>query len=418
MALTYNLIADNTTNGTLGAINVNTGLVTFVPNANFSGTAGHFTYQVDNGFGLSNIAQVNVNVSPVNDPPNITSNAPSQTYFVGDTYSYTPITATDPDHTVSELTWSSTNIPAWLTLTQSNGVASISGTVPSGSASFDLVVTDPLGLTDTQSITVGGIVPDVNSYFKFFFDSSGSMNSTLSRLQRDLQGIGVTDPYTDSTCLAYYLQDFYATGLYESQGNTNNATNGTDDFAAKVLLVSEGSENFFLQLNNMGSSSTNGFSTVDPGGDFPGASSVVIGVFMDEASNIGISSNPTEPNSWTNTATTTSPITSAGMFALQDLRTQVTSLNATNTGFYRGLMYCVEVANQAGTDSNLLSAYNSAVTDDANTQFGTNGLLSIGSYITPSGTSNIDDGNTTDGYYTEKVIDSLQGLGYSIPNYV
>ena len=416
MALTYNLIADNTTNGTLGAINVNTGLVTFVPDANFSGTAGNFTYQVDNGYGLSNIAQVNVNISPVNDPPNITSNAPNQTYFVGDAYSYTPITATDPDHTVPELTWSSTNIPAWLTLTQTNGVASISGTVPNGSATFDLVVTDPLGLTDTQSITVGGIVPDVNSYFKFFFDSSGSMNSTLTRLQRDLQGTGVTDPYTDSTCLQYYLQDFYATGLYESQGNTNNATNGADDFTAKVLLVSEGSENFFLQLNNMGNSSTTGFSTVDPGGDFPGASSVVVGVFMDEASNLGISDSGT--NTWASTATTSSPITTGGMTALSNLKSQITSLNATNTGFYRGLMYCVEVNGQVGAESNLLSAYNSAVTDDTNTQFGANGLLSINSYITPTGTPNIDDGNTTDGYYTEKVIDSLQGLGYSIPNYV
>ena len=416
MALTYNLIADNTTNGTLGAINVNTGLVTFVPNANFSGTAGHFTYQVDNGYGLSNIARVNVNVSPVNDPPNITSNAPTQTYFVGDAYSYTPITATDPDHTVPELTWSSTNIPAWLTLTQANGVASISGTVPNGSASFDLVVTDPLGLTDTQSITVGGIVPDVNSYFKFFFDSSGSMNSTLTRLQRDLQGTGVTDPYTDSTCLQYYLQDFYATGLYESQGNTNSATNGADDFAAKVLLVSNPWEDPFRQLNNLSTSSTAGFSTADPGGDFPGASSVVIGAFMDEASGIGISDSGT--NTWASTATTSSPITPTGMTSISNLKAQVTSLNATNTGFYRGLMYCVEVNAQVGAESNLLSAYNSAVTDDANTQFGANGLLSIGSYITPTGTSNIDDGNTTDGYYTEKVIDSLQGLGYSIPNYV
>ena len=416
MALTYNLIADNTTNGTLGAINVNTGLVTFIPNANFSGTAGHFTYQVDNGYGLSNIAQVNVNVSPVNDPPNITSNAPTQTYFVGDAYSYTPITATDPDHTVPELTWSSANIPAWLTLTQTNGVASISGTVPNGSASFDLVVTDPLGLTDTQSITVGGIVPDVNSYFKFFFDSSGSMNSTLTRLQRDLQGTGVTNPYTDSTCLQYYLQDFYATGLYESQGNTNNATNGADDFAAKVLLVSNSYEMPFRQLNNLSTSSTAGFSTADPGGDFPGASSVVIGVFMDEASTIGISDSGT--NTWASTATTSSPITSAGMSNLSSLKSQVASLNATNTGFYRGLMYCVEVNGQVGTESNLLSAYNSAVTDDTNTQFGANGLLSINSYITPTGTPNIDDGNTTNGYYTEKVIDSLQGLGYSIPNYV
>jgi hypothetical protein len=106
------------------------------------------------------------------------------------------------------------------------------------------------------------------------------------------------------------------------------------------------------------------------------------------------------------------------MTALSNLKSQITSLNATNTGFYRGLMYCVEVNGQVGTESNLLSAYNSAVTDDTNTQFGANGLLSINSYITPTGTPNIDDGNTTNGYYTEKVIDSLQGLGYSIPNYV
>jgi hypothetical protein len=416
MALTYNLIADNTTNGTLGAINVNTGLVTFVPDANFSGTAGHFTYQVDNGYFLSNIAQVNVNVSPVNDPPNITSNAPTQTYFVGDAYSYTPITATDPDHTVPELTWSSTNIPAWLTLTQTNGVASISGTVPSGTTNFDLVVTDPLGLTATQSITVGGIVPSVNSYFKFWFDSSGSITSTLPRLQRDLQGSGVTNPYTDTTCLQYYLQDFYATGLYESQGNTDSATNGADDYTAKVSLVSEADENPFLQLNNRGNSSTTGFSTVDPGGNFPSASSVVIGVFMDEASNIGISSSAT--NTWASTATTSSPITTAGMTALSNLKSQVTSLNATNSGFYRGLMYCIKVNGQIGAESNLLSAYDSAVTDDTNTQFGANGLSSISSYITPAGASNIDDGNTTDGYYTEKVVSSLQGLGYSIPNYV
>tara|TARA_R110000772_G_scaffold167236_1_gene278857 strand:+ start:383 stop:1633 length:1251 start_codon:yes stop_codon:yes gene_type:complete len=416
MALTYNLIADNTTNGTLGAINVNTGLVTFVPDANFSGTAGHFTYQVDNGYFLSNIAQVNVNVSPVNDPPNITSNAPTQTYFAGDAYSYTPITATDPDHTVSELTWSSTNIPAWLTLTQTNGVASISGTVPSGTTSFDLVVTDPLGLTDTQSITVGGIIPSVNSYFKFWFDSSGSITSTLPRLQRDLKGTGVTNPYTDTTCLQYYLQDFYATGLYESQGNTDSATNGVDDYTAKVSLVSEADENPFLQLNNRGNSSTAGFSTVDPGGNFPSASSVVIGVFMDEASKIGISSSAT--NTWASTATTSSPITTAGMTALSNLKSQVTSLNATNSGFYRGLMYCIKVNGQIGAESNLLSAYDSAVTDDTNTQFGANGLSSISSYITPAGASNIDDGNTTDGYYTEKVVSSLQGLGYSIPNYV
>jgi len=415
MALTYQLVTDGTTNGTLGTIGLNTGLVHFIPDLNHSGPAGFFTYQVDNGYGLSNIAQVNVNVSAVNDPPNITSNAPTGTYFVGDAYSYTPITATDPDNAVSTLVWSATGLPAWLTLTQTAGVASLSGTVAAGTVTFNLIVTDPGGLTDTQEVVVGGIVPDVNSYFKFWFDSSGSMNSTKARLNRDLLGTGVTDPYVDATCLQFYLQDFYATGLTKANGNSDSATNGETDYGLKVSIIDNPNEDPFQQLNNNSTSSTSGFSTA-AGGDFPSASSVVIGLFMDEASNIGVSSSPT--NTWAATATTTTPITAAAMTSVTNLRTQITTLNASNTAFYRGLTFWTEVNNQpAGTDSNLLSAWNSAVTNDSATQFGANGLSSIATYLTPTGGANIEDGSTTNGYYTQKVIVALQGLGYSLPAY-
>tara|TARA_R110000803_G_scaffold66252_1_gene127593 strand:- start:975 stop:2225 length:1251 start_codon:yes stop_codon:yes gene_type:complete len=410
--LTYILVADNTTNGTLGTINVNTGLVQFVPDADYAGTAGSFTYKVNNGFLDSNIATVNVIVSPVNDPPIITSTPPSSTYNVGDNYSYTPITATDVDHNVTELTWSVASLPNWLTLTQVNGTASLSGTVPAGSVTFDIKVSDPLGLFDTQSISIGGIVPDVNSYFKFWFDNSGSMNTTLSRLQRDLLGTGVTNPYADGTCLISYLQDFYATGATEAQGNTNTATNGYDEYVVKVSLVSNPAEQPFRFLNN----ETLGFSTADPGGNFPSASSVVIGVWMDEASVVGIGAQGETTNSWN--PTTSSPVTTNGMTNLTNLRSQITTLNSTDPNFYRGILYTVNT-NQASTPlvSTLQSAWTDAVTNATGTQFATNGLQSVSSNLSGANGAIINDGDTNDGYYTEIVIDSLIALGYSIAPY-
>jgi hypothetical protein len=50
LTLTYSLVSDNTTNGTLGTINPTTGTVVFTPNSNYTGSAGSFTYKVNNGF--------------------------------------------------------------------------------------------------------------------------------------------------------------------------------------------------------------------------------------------------------------------------------------------------------------------------------------------------------------------------------
>ena len=90
---------------------------------------------------------------------------------------------------------------------------------------FYIKVLDTGGGFDTQKVQLGGITPTVNSYFKFFFDNSGSMGPTEARLNRDLLGTGVTDAYNDDTCLQYYLQDFYATGLTQAQEDSQSITN-------------------------------------------------------------------------------------------------------------------------------------------------------------------------------------------------
>ena len=417
LTLTYSLVSDNTTNGTLGTINPTTGTVVFTPNPNYTGSAGNFTYKVNNGFFDSNVATVTVSVSDVNDPPNITSTPPSGPFGVGDSYEYQGF-ATDPDHDVDLLVWSSSNMPSNYSIIQpdaTRGFCTVQGTVQGGSVTFDLTVTDPAGASDTQSITIGGIVPTTDSYFKFFFDSSGSMSTTQARLQRDLQGSGVTNPALDNTCLQYYLQDFFATGLTLAQGNTDNATNGVDGYNSHVDLVSDPSERPHYQLNNRSSSSTAGFSTV-AGGDFPNATSVVIGIFMDECDQIGVPITSAGYN-----PTTSSPVSQTGLQDIQRLGSQVSTLNATNSGFYRGLVFPVTVNNQSGSMSGFAEFYNDSLSGAAGTQMA-GATLNLTYYavqqaFTPQVSQTWNDGDTCDGYYTKIVVDNLLALGYSIPTY-
>ena len=131
LTLTYSLVSDNTTNGTLGTINPTTGTVVFTPNPNYTGSAGNFTYKVNNGFFDSNVATVTVSVSDVNDPPNITSTPPSGPFGVGDSYEYQGF-ATDPDHDVDLLVWSSSNMPSNYSIIQpaaTRGFCTVQGTV-------------------------------------------------------------------------------------------------------------------------------------------------------------------------------------------------------------------------------------------------------------------------------------------------
>jgi hypothetical protein len=409
--------------------------VWYKPNNNYFGPDS-FTIQVYDGKSYSNIATNAITVTPVNDLPIIdhdpwtegtysTFPNPVNTHVFeeGDAFTATA-TATDVEDPATDLTWSiisefeatgsgETTTPSWITeTTNSDGSFTITadeGGIRAGNVTFYIKVVDTDGGFDTQIVKLGGIVPTVNSYFKFFFDASSSMNDTLIRLQRDLLGVGVADPYNDSTCLQYYLQDFYATGLTESQEDAqqlpnNTATNGSDEYDSKVTITSFQGERIYNMLNNNGA----GFGT-GSGDQFPNASSVVIGVFSDESQNVYY---------WNNEGGTS--VSALCTTDVDNLAATIEDLNNVNgPGFYRGIYFSVDDGGGYGSAQD--DMWNASIT-------GTNwaadhNLLNVTSNLTGqigSGQGQIPiiaDGDPTPGYYTEQVVNQLRALNYNIPAY-
>jgi hypothetical protein len=259
------------------------------------------------------------------------------------------------------------------------------------------------------------------------------MDETLGYLKRDFLGVGGTytvnnapsynvtaysNPYTNPECLRYYLQDFYATGLTEAQGNTDTTTNGADEFDSKVEVAESGIERPHQNLAN-GQNGVFGFST-DENGEFPGAESVVIGVFMDEASQIGIGDGSGDQYPADGVADAN------GISHVTNLKATINSLkNNKGTGFYRGLFYPVKVNSQTTAESALEQYYKASVNntdqfDSTSTNppyAGVENLNEHGYLTSAFNVELLDDGNTTPGYYTKRVVDDLITLGYVIPQY-
>ena len=491
--LTYTIVT-LPTNGTFTQVDgslvvagtaLSAGSVIYTPNSNYNGPDS-FQVKVNDGTVDSNTANCDITVTPVNDLPIIAS-APwgtassftaggstitntgvnSYVFSEGDAFSATA-TATDVEDPATSLTWTivsentatgsgDTTTPTWITGTvNSNGsytiVADSTG-IRAGNVVFYLKVTDTGGGFDYQEVQLGGITPTVNSYFQFVFDDSGSMDLTLDNLQRELLNengngtkyISDVSAYGNNNYLRYYLQDFFATGLTydeETAANQshNSATNGVDEYNAKVNIIAFSDiftdklqERTYLALNNGG----DGFSTT-ANGEFPNASSVVIGVFQDEASG------------------QTASYIGSDILAL---KTSVTSLNTNKgNGFYRGIVFPVE-AGSSNLRTPFVNEWNSAV-DPANqatysstanseqgrhTSYNYSNLDSNGqqildgngnpvnhnlsSFINSSSPSQsnfngpfaasdkLTDNSTVVGYYTEKVVDALRGLGYNLPAY-
>ena len=185
LALTYEVASDNTLNGVLGAVNGDQ--IVFTPNVlNYFGGAGSFTYRTYNGSVYSSVATVTVNILSVLEGPSINSTPPAGPFTAGDPYSWTGITAIDPDHTLSELAWTVTGLPASLQLTTTGngftGTASITGTVPSGAFSYTITVTDPDNLSDSLLVEEDGLVA---ALLNLDFVASSTYDTTPSTVWTD-----------------------------------------------------------------------------------------------------------------------------------------------------------------------------------------------------------------------------------------
>ena len=234
----------------------------------------------------------------------------------------------------------------------------------STTGSFTYIVTREGDCFSEATVTteVNAISPLTWMYI--YFDRSGSMSNTESDLD---------DMVANS--LKSVLQDFYATGLTESeeiaQGLTPNpATNGSNDYDARVNIVYSGDsigwddERCFRAMSDP---DVNDYVSTSTHNNFPSqAANVIFIVFQDEA------------------ATSYHDFRSSGSFSSTDLRTptydtdiatlrsRISSLNTNNAGFYKGAF--IQVKDSNGSPNYPFKALLQAVENGDDNYSGNNGL--------------------------------------------
>ena len=182
--LTYTLVTDIPAGeGTL-AFDTTTGGWVYTFTAGFYGVTT-FTWLVNDGYCDSNVATQTITVTAVPDPPIWTSTDPVtlNTYpnlTGGDTWTYN-WTVADADTPCGNLVFTTPSLPSWLTFTNNGDcTGTLTGTYPVTGGNFPVVlnVTDGSN-SDTQTFTIGGLAVTSNTYFQFWSDTSGSMQSEI-----------------------------------------------------------------------------------------------------------------------------------------------------------------------------------------------------------------------------------------------
>ncbi|MDP3992074.1 MAG: putative Ig domain-containing protein [Nanoarchaeota archaeon] len=160
-ALTFSIVS-NPSHGTLSNFNSTSGMVTYTPNVNHTGSDS-FTFKVNDGTADSNVATVSITVNPVgvNNPPIITSTPVTQV-DEGANYVY-DVNATDADG--DTLTYSLTQAPSWLSINSATGL--ITGTAQNVNADtpFNVTITVSDGtasVTQSYVLTVKNVPSNGN----------------------------------------------------------------------------------------------------------------------------------------------------------------------------------------------------------------------------------------------------------------
>jgi len=269
-----------------------TGAWTYTPNANYHGVE-QFTFQANDGYCDSNIATITINISAVNDKPLWTSTNPvtANTYpnlTGGDQWEYN-WTAIDAETPCSDLTYTVTvtdettntvyTLPdanQWLTFTPtpSNRCGgTLSGQYPptGGAWTVNMTVSDdgnPV-LSETDSFTIAGILPTINTYFVNWFDASGSMDGAGTILSR-ASSIGYvrtinTVPANNSTTVIISpgSQDGGPSGEGQFVNDMSDITSNYVPYNNQYLIV-DGMELFVMDQVTGNETSTGAFVTGQP----------------------------------------------------------------------------------------------------------------------------------------------------------
>ncbi|HEX2049213.1 MAG TPA: Ig-like domain-containing protein, partial [Actinomycetota bacterium] len=177
---------------------------TYTPDADFNGSDS-FTYEVTDrgdpddcsGAGCdaaltSATKTVSIEVSAVNDAPELDVSAASVTGQYSDSVSF-DVSATDVDHAGADLSFSATSLPASLSLVDHHdGTATISGrlNVQQGAYAPAITVTDAAGATDEDDASI--TVRREDAHLEYTGDQIGlaGVNLTLEATVRDSAAAG------------------------------------------------------------------------------------------------------------------------------------------------------------------------------------------------------------------------------------
>jgi hypothetical protein len=208
-----------------------------------AGSAGDYpvTIEVNDGNDTSTQSfTIVVSAADTNTAPNITSTA-NTTATEGEAYSY-GIVVRDPDG--DTLTITAPTKPVWLTLTNtSNGLATLSGTPPAGSAG-DYPVTIEVNDgndTSTQSFTIVVSASDTNTAPNI----TSRANTTATEGEAYSYGIVVRDPDGDTLTITAPTKPDWLSLTNTSNGQaTLSGTPGADDVGDHpvTLEVSDGND--------------------------------------------------------------------------------------------------------------------------------------------------------------------------------
>jgi len=276
---------------------------------------------------------------------------------------------------------------------------------------------------DTATVSLAGqfITPD--TYIMLVFDGSGSMDAAVPNLQTMAGGSYFTSGSTtvkNPDTLRAVLQDFYATGQTQAQGNTDSTTNGSDAYDSHVYLLIENSEKTWAMLANNSSltwrnssdgvlgSSRTGFG-VASGNDFADADNIITMVFQDESSPYAASTTFTLSGYRD---------TSGGASHIADLNAYKSAISGTPSGTnvyghvfhlansaYAGLKPFLQAV-ETSTSSEMIGT-DSGVAYDLTTTQG-----SLADDITYSYDGNITG---TSSYFRGLVVTVLEDFGFNIP---